>query len=322
MEQSPEEKYQNAEIDNSNDAASTSSRRSYSRAVTRWLRRIHMYLALFMFPWILLYGISGFLLNHPGVLSDHQIKNLDAGIFEGTSFDNLPKPDQVARKVLEALVERGGTSADEYRIVNPERARYRNDVVFNTTREGKQYQLILHPTTRSGKLHIRPVEPKQETPLGSIRSLDSAGSIREELRNGAVDILNKLDIATDRVGIQRGPLVEFDITNGDETWTLVYNIGNRNIFAKPIDGFPGPRSVKMYLLRLHFAHTYPKEANARTFWAFSVDIISIGMVFWGLSGILMWWQRKRIRLRGMIFIAIGAILSCGMGYAMYQFFRG
>jgi len=33
--------------------------------VLRYLRRIHMYASLFMVPWIVLYGSTGFLFNHP-----------------------------------------------------------------------------------------------------------------------------------------------------------------------------------------------------------------------------------------------------------------
>lgn len=67
-------------------------------------------------------------------------------------------------------------------------------------------------------------------------------------------------------------------------------------------------SWRRYLLRLHTAHGYPVEKNARWFWAIVVDMMFASMVFWGMSGIVMWWQIKRTR-------GFGAIVVLGSGVA-------
>jgi hypothetical protein len=33
-----------------------------------WIRRIHLFSGLFMLPWVLLYGVTALLFNHPNVL--------------------------------------------------------------------------------------------------------------------------------------------------------------------------------------------------------------------------------------------------------------
>ena len=41
------------------------------------------------------------------------------------------------------------------------------------------------------------------------------------------------------------------------------------------------------------------------------------MVFWGLSGIFMWWQIKSVRWIGLATVALGAVIALGMGIAMH-----
>ena len=55
--------------------ASTTARNRYS-VVLRLIRRIHLYTGLFMTPWVFLYGVSGFLFNHPGAFSGGDVRSL------------------------------------------------------------------------------------------------------------------------------------------------------------------------------------------------------------------------------------------------------
>lgn len=321
MDQSPEKLPDNSELDSPSSTETTpASRRSWSARPMRWLRRLHMYLALFMFPWVFLYGITGFLFNHPNTLPDHDIRKLDSQELQGIFLDSLPEPEQAATAVLNRIEEEKGTAMSEYKLINPESARYRHEAIFDVTDKGKKYTLVVHPSQDTGRLHTRSVEPPRITPLKGIWSLNLNDSTRADLRSSAVEVLEKMDISTNNMNMRWGPQLEFEMAKGDEVWVVSYNVSNRNISAKPKDGWPGPKSARQYLARLHFSHTYPKELGARTLWALSVDATAIGLILWGLTGFLMWWQRKRIRLSGMIVIAISVIWACGLGYMMYQAF--
>src|SRR5262249_45886866 len=49
---------------------------------------------------------------------------------------------------------------------------------------------------------------------------------------------------------------------------------------------------RQFLLGLHKAHGYPGEVNGRWVWALFADAMALTTCFWGLSGLLMWWQVK------------------------------
>jgi len=63
-----------------------------------------------------------------------------------------------------------------------------------------------------------------------------------------------------------------------------------------------PMSWRSYLLRLHTTQGYSGIYEARWFWAMIVDAMSFVMIFWAVSGLLMWWQIKRLRKAGWVVI--------------------
>ena len=88
------------------------------------------------------------------------------------------------------------------------------------------------------------------------------------------------------------------------------------------DVTPPELGVRKFLLRLHTAHGYPGETNGRWWWAVIVDATAIVLVFWGLSGLLMWWQLKSTRVWGLIVLVLSAASATALGLAMYAAIRG
>ena len=76
--------------------------------------------------------------------------------------------------------------------------------------------------------------------------------------------------------------------------------------------------MRSFLLRLHKSAGYPREAGSRMGWAVIVDLIAGLMIFWGLSGIVMWWQMRPFRRTGLILVVAGIALSAVLGYGMLQ----
>jgi hypothetical protein len=52
---------------------------------------------------------------------------------------------------------------------------------------------------------------------------------------------------------------------------------------------------------------YPGQVSARWLWAILVDLMGAALMFWGLTGLLMWWQIKKLRRVG------GAVILAGVG---------
>jgi hypothetical protein len=46
------------------------------------------------------------------------------------------------------------------------------------------------------------------------------------------------------------------------------------------------------------------------------------MCFWGLSGLVMWWQIKATRRAGAVVLALSAVAATALGFAMHTAMTG
>jgi len=73
--------------------------------------------------------------------------------------------------------------------------------------------------------------------------------------------------------------------------------------------------VSQLFAALHMTHHFPMGVGARWFWALFQDLLGVAMVFWGLSGLIMWWQLKATRVIGAISLlsalAIAGVVAYG-----------
>ncbi|MFM8272471.1 MAG: hypothetical protein ACKODX_09085, partial [Gemmata sp.] len=106
-------------------------RRPRRKRATHLVRRAHLYSGLFLLPWAVLYGVTGFLFNHPTAFSDAPTASFGARELAGTPMEGPPKPAAVAEQVVAALNERAKGSA-KYSLVEPEKTRYTRDFAFAT----------------------------------------------------------------------------------------------------------------------------------------------------------------------------------------------
>lgn len=68
------------------------------------------------------------------------------------------------------------------------------------------------------------------------------------------------------------------------------------------------------LERMHRRRGYQQDYYADDVWAFIVDLFIVAMVFWVVSGFILWWQMKATRRVGLAF-ALGG-LAVFIGYAI------
>ena len=184
-------------------------RRPRRKRATHLVRRAHLYSGLFLLPWAVLYGVTGFLFNHPTAFSDAPTASFGAGELAGTPMEGPPKPAAVAEQVVAALNERAKDSA-KYSLVEPEKTRYTRDFAFATVKAGGQEVSLL-----------------------------------------------------------------FDVSA-------------------------------------------PGGTNAKWFWAVVVDAMAFVMVFWGASGLFMWWQLKGARLPGFAVLLCSAAAATALGFGMHE----
>src|SRR5262249_32282367 len=49
-------------------------------------------------------------------------------------------------------------------------------------------------------------------------------------------------------------------------------------------------TAPVFFNRTHFRHGYEQPFLTSKIWALVVDLAIVGMLFWALSGVLMWWE--------------------------------
>lgn len=191
-----------------------------SRSPSKIIRRVHMYLALFLTPWMLVYALSGLVLNHSELVRG----------WYGGKFSDFEK--------IEERPYTAGFSADATaRLI------------------GEQ---VLADLGLAGSFNVQgtPAQPKLVI-----------------TRNAA--------LTAHRV--------------------TYFRTENRLLIEKQ------SLSTPVILNRLHFRHGYEQPFVSANVWGFIVDLAVVGMLFWVVSGIWMWWEIKPARSGGAVF----ALLGCG-----------
>ncbi|XZE36985.1 hypothetical protein SH501x_002575 [Pirellulaceae bacterium SH501] len=116
------------------------------------------------------------------------------------------------------------------------------------------------------------------------------------------------------------PMLVFQAKVNEEVWECKHDALSGAVTTKRlVADAVSPFSWRQFWLRLHTAHGYHPDGGARWFWAIVVDVMSAVMVFWGLSGLAMWWQMKSTRRWGGLAIATGLLVAIWLGYGMYLF---
>ena len=185
---------------------------------SKLIRRTHMYLALFLTPWMIIYALSGLVLNHGQAIR----------AFYGDKFGRMEKVEE--RPYTATFSEGADTRMIGAQILD----HLGLTGTFNVQGDPNQPRLVIN-------------------------------------RNAA--------FAQHRITYFRA-----------ENRLLV----EKQVFSAPV-----------FVNRAHFRHGYEQPFLSSKFWAVIVDLAVVGMVFWALSGIWMWWEIKPARLTGAVFALFG-----------------
>lgn len=141
---------------------------------------------------------------------------------------------------------------------------------------------------------------------------------QELVKQSIPQVLEKMGYPTGAVTVTSVPDLNFLVEADGKIWKAVFNPVSGAVSGKPADAASDTElSLRRFLLRLHVTHGYPSSIGARWLWAIVVDLMAFTMVFWGVSGLFMWWQIKTTRGSGTVILAISAVVSVALGYAMH-----
>lgn len=167
------------------------------------VRRVHMFVGLFLTPWVFLYGVTAFLFNHPEAFTDREVRWAGPEQVAGTGLEGLPTASQLAPRVIEALNAREGKGP--FRLAEDGRAAYSRRLFVTATDGGREHNVRVDP--ESAEVFIRSsgtvASPRTSETRQVALALDDAP--RERLSEGVPKLLGRLNLAADSVAIRNPP---------------------------------------------------------------------------------------------------------------------
>lgn len=285
--------------------------------VMRVVRRSHLYAGLFMTPWVFLYGVTGLLFNHPDAFPDVAARTFRAADLAGTSLAATPRPEALAARVVESL-NAPGEGGPTYRLVRPSEAMFSRELQATAKGDGRQY--TVRYDLASGEGSVRETAERataRPAPFASREGLEGDRPPLADLKEELPGVLSRLGVSSRDVTVRSSPELGFLMEGSGGTWRVQYDLASGAISGRP-EAAPGdPLSSRRFLLRLHTAHGYPGRFNARWSWAVAVDLMSVSMVGWGITGLLMWWQMKNVRRVGVAVLAASAVAAAMAAVGMH-----
>ncbi|MBA4032422.1 MAG: hypothetical protein C0478_16250 [Planctomyces sp.] len=329
--------------------------RTLLKRTTHLIRRGHLYLGLFLLPWAILYGFTGFLFNHPFSFRGTPNATYRRDALVGTPMENPPSPTELARQVVARLNEQQQPE-QPYQLVG-EGTYGPRGVAFVTVKYKDLVDQVLSVSFdlahSAGGIHYeanREPKPVRPAPFaaGPVVSpgrtaRGGGGAEGGGRRDGGSStagpkaaikfddrledrLLAAVPVVLERTGFPPAdsmvvtaiPNLTFTIDSGGERWNAAYNPLSGGVGGIPEGAEPKTEmGWRRFLTQLHLAHVYPYDLNARWFWSLIVDAMAFTMIFWSLSGLVMWWQIKATRPLGAVILVLSALSTVALGFAMH-----
>ncbi|WNG46500.1 hypothetical protein F0U60_22070 [Archangium minus] len=282
--------------------------------VMKLVRRTHMYLGLLLFPWLLVFGISGMLFNHPNLGEDVKVRELSSEQLRSLTGLEPVQAGEIAREVVARLNAQNNGQGGAYQLDPGFESSFSGFTVLLAPGEGENHIFIVDLKDGTATLSTRNTgasKPQETAPFaGATVSLPNHSMAAIESK--VAQLLPKLDVQAKtplRASPRGAPEVRFRMTDAQQrAWNVTYNLGSGRLDGRPTEATP-EISANELLTKLHKTHHYPLDVGFTWVWALFADITGLMIVFWAVSGLFMWWQMKPTRV-----IGVGAIsLAVGLG---------
>ncbi|MFK8113287.1 MAG: PepSY domain-containing protein [Rubripirellula sp.] len=309
------------ETDPAPEPNATKSRRprKLSSRVTMLLRRIHLYVGLFLLPWVFLYGITGAMFNHSGLFPESSIAEVSSDALAETTLADFPTAKGLAEQVLDAI--RAKKPAAQIELNTGHAPEFANDVMMQISDAGIKHAVHVDPIEKSAWVATFPKDEESIEPLLSdVRNVKLSPDPYEAVQKSVPKILQEAGVETKKPPKPMGwSKLNFLATIDGEPARVTYVLRDGHVDISKHKNQDG-MTPRHFFLRLHTSHGQPPHWNGRMFWSLFVDVMACAMVTWGLTGLVMWWQIKRTRMIGGVVIAISVATAGWMYLNMLQFY--
>ena len=264
-------------------------------------RRIHLYTGLIMVPYIFIFGLSGLLFNHPTLMIDRSVESFK--LSDEDSFNKLfPDLEQLATSIADSIVNDGLISQPTIGAVN-----YSNTLILRNLNKDADYRVQIDlPTSNVQLMTLPDFADNPEIASGNYNLGVSLNS--DKLAKKLEQILTKQGIEPGNSRVQRVPDLIFDLNSKDTNYQVIYNLSNGNY--RIVDLNKRKFKINYFLTNIHQEHGYPISGfSIKWLWVFFADSLSILMIVWALSGIIMWFNMKKLLTIGTVLLAFSILVS-------------
>lgn len=276
--------------------------KTYRRGM-KLLRRVHLYSGLFLLPWVLVYGISGYFFNHPD--------QSGTGTQQITAPDELvawPEAEDLARRVVAELRTEGEPALQ---LIDGS-AELHGRFIWQGEHADGPASISWTPGSVEASFRVRPRRPARTRSATWIRPKLPLGDIAcRDPREIGAGLASLVEVGS--VRMRGGPRLRFQARREGVSVGMEYDLSRGRLREHEAQG-PG---FERFLKRLHTIHVYPSEFGFRWLWALLVDLTAVSMVLWGLSGLMMWWQIKTLRRVGFVVLLGCLVVATPMIWGLY-----
>ena len=284
-------------------------RRKYNQFL-KLVRRTHMYTGLLLLPWVLLFGLSGLFFNHPNWATPTDTVHVaQASVVQQTIGFTPIDSQQLAEQVIAFLNQAGD---EKFAMVNGS-SRITGRLTINAASEHANHTARVNLVTGKAEIQTTPQDQqeKDEPDFAGQRVTDLTIDT-DLISDGAEALFETAGITIDqrpRMRLRPAPELQFQLTDeAGKVWNTTFNLANGQLAGRAAQS-PSGLGFRDSLTRLHRLHQYPDAVGARWFWTFLADATALTMVFWGISGALMWWQIKPTRLLGVGAVSVAVVIA-------------
>lgn len=274
-------------------------------------RRLHLYSGVLLFPWALLYGVTALLFNHPLLLTRHATLHLQQEDFVGTPLEKGNDPWEDAQAIIAAVNQKRSESEPSSGkvVLNQDVApTYLTGTLSLRARgPGKNYVSYYDVHSNSASVLLSETDDEVQAAPFEMRGLRIPNSLGDRIRNTLPIALQEKGVEVDTIVLATGSTLRFQVQVDDKDWVADYQIQTGTLTGRESSKSPLV-DTRQFLLGLHRSHSYSAGSFVQSLWAFWVDVMSLSLVFWGISGLFMWWQLKQQRRIGLAISAGGIIL--------------
>lgn len=277
-----------------------------------FIRRSHLYLGLFLAPWVLFFGVSAFTIHfEESIAGWPQRATFQDPAIKQTLLARFPEPGAVAQQVVKALEV--GEPGSRFTLTGQLPA-YDGVIAVPVDWAGVSGKAAIFPGTTDGLItKFRP--PAVTRKLPHLTSPAWTPTELEEIDRQMDSLVRNQDSSVQKVGKTALPAVRFQVVRDGEPLLVSANLGTGDVTLSAVSP-PPPAS---FLMKMHKDYKSGPDAPWQQLaWHVMAIMVACSLAFWVITGLVMWYQLKALRTPGLVVLALSGVLFVTVVSGMWR----